>query len=268
MEMSQGPAPRAAARHPDRAEGHLRDRRRADDRPFASARRLCARDRRRDGAAPEGRRRGHPGQARHARVRQRRDDAGPAVPGGAQSLEHRAISPAARRAARAPPSPPRSAWAPWAPTPAARSAIPAGFCGTAGIKPTYGLVSRCGIFPLSFSFDTAGPLAWTVEDSALMLDVLAGHDPNDQGSAKARQGRLRRGRAPSDQGHAHRAGAQLVRGQGADAPTWPRASTRRCACCATWAPSSRTSSSPTSGTITSAAASSSPPRRMPSIARR
>jgi aspartyl-tRNA(Asn)/glutamyl-tRNA(Gln) amidotransferase subunit A len=62
---------------------------------------------------------------------------------------------------------------------------PAGFCGTAGIKPTYGLVSRCGIFPLSFSLDTAGPLAWTMEDCALMLDVLAGHDPNDQASAKA-----------------------------------------------------------------------------------
>jgi len=62
---------------------------------------------------------------------------------------------------------------------------PAGFCGTAGIKPTYGLVSRCGIYPLSFSLDTAGPLAWTMEDCALMLDVLAGHDPNDQASAKA-----------------------------------------------------------------------------------
>jgi aspartyl-tRNA(Asn)/glutamyl-tRNA(Gln) amidotransferase subunit A len=61
---------------------------------------------------------------------------------------------------------------------------PAGFCGTAGIKPTYGLVSRAGIFPLAFSLDTAGPLAWTVEDCALMLDVLAGHDPNDPGSAK------------------------------------------------------------------------------------
>jgi aspartyl-tRNA(Asn)/glutamyl-tRNA(Gln) amidotransferase subunit A len=60
---------------------------------------------------------------------------------------------------------------------------PAGFCGTAGIKPTYGLVSRCGVFPLSFSLDTAGPMAWTVEDCALMLDVLAGHDPNDQASA-------------------------------------------------------------------------------------
>src|SRR5262245_34672852 len=62
---------------------------------------------------------------------------------------------------------------------------PAGFCGTAGIKPTYGLVSRCGIFPLAFSLDTAGPLTWTVEDSALMLEVLAGYDPNDQASAKA-----------------------------------------------------------------------------------
>ncbi len=61
---------------------------------------------------------------------------------------------------------------------------PAGFCATAGIKPTYGLVSRCGVFPLSFSMDTAGPMAWTTEDCALMLDVLAGYDPNDQGSAK------------------------------------------------------------------------------------
>lgn len=61
---------------------------------------------------------------------------------------------------------------------------PAGFCGTAGIKPTYGLVSRSGIFPLAFSLDTAGPLTWTVEDCALMLDVLAGHDPNDPASAR------------------------------------------------------------------------------------
>jgi aspartyl-tRNA(Asn)/glutamyl-tRNA(Gln) amidotransferase subunit A len=59
---------------------------------------------------------------------------------------------------------------------------PAGFCATAGIKPTYGLVSRRGIFPVSFSLDTAGPMAWTVEDCALMLDVLAGHDPADLGS--------------------------------------------------------------------------------------
>ena len=53
------------------------------------------------------------------------------------------------------------------------------------VKPTYGLVSRCGIFPLSFSMDTAGPMAWTAEDCALMLDVLAGYDPDDVGSVPA-----------------------------------------------------------------------------------
>ena len=62
---------------------------------------------------------------------------------------------------------------------------PAGFCAISGIKPTYGLVSRCGIFPLSFSMDTAGPMAWTAEDCALMLDVLAGYDPDDVGSVPA-----------------------------------------------------------------------------------
>ena len=89
MEMSQGLRSRPPARHSDRAEGHLRDRGRADDRPFAPARRLRARGRRRDRAAPEGGRRRHPGQARDPRIRQRRDDAGPALPAGAQSLEHR-----------------------------------------------------------------------------------------------------------------------------------------------------------------------------------
>jgi len=61
---------------------------------------------------------------------------------------------------------------------------PAGYCAAAGIKPTYGLVSRCGIFPLAFSLDTAGPLAWTTEDCALILGALAGYDPNDQASAR------------------------------------------------------------------------------------
>ena len=64
-----------------------------------------------------------------------------------------------------------------------------------------------------FSFDTAGPLAWTVEDNALMLDVLAGYDPNDQALGQGAQGRLRRVDPSLDQGHAHRAGAQLVRGR-------------------------------------------------------
>ena len=63
---------------------------------------------------------------------------------------------------------------------------PAGFCGVAGIKPTYGLVSRRGILPLSFSLDHAGPLAWTVRDCALLLAAMAGHDPSDPASAAAR----------------------------------------------------------------------------------
>src|SRR5439155_977569 len=46
---------------------------------------------------------------------------------------------------------------------------PAAFCGIAGIKPTYGLCSRYGVLPLSFSLDHTGPMAWTVEDCALLL---------------------------------------------------------------------------------------------------
>jgi aspartyl-tRNA(Asn)/glutamyl-tRNA(Gln) amidotransferase subunit A len=60
---------------------------------------------------------------------------------------------------------------------------PAALCGIAGIKPTYGLVSRVGVLPLSFSMDHAGPMAWTVEDCALLLQAMAGHDPADPASA-------------------------------------------------------------------------------------
>ncbi len=60
---------------------------------------------------------------------------------------------------------------------------PAALCGVVGIKPTYGLCSRAGILPLSFSLDHAGPLAWTVEDCALLLQAMAGHDPADPASA-------------------------------------------------------------------------------------
>jgi aspartyl-tRNA(Asn)/glutamyl-tRNA(Gln) amidotransferase subunit A len=61
--------------------------------------------------------------------------------------------------------------------------LPAAYCGTVGLKPTYGRVSRRGVVPLSFSLDTTGPLTWTVEDAALALQALAGHDPLDPGSA-------------------------------------------------------------------------------------
>ena len=61
--------------------------------------------------------------------------------------------------------------------------LPAHFCGVAGIKPTYGRVSRAGAMPLSFSLDTLGPLARTVEDCALLLGAIAGHDAADSTSS-------------------------------------------------------------------------------------
>lgn len=65
---------------------------------------------------------------------------------------------------------------------------PASACGIVGLKPTYGLVSRRGVFPLSFTLDHVGPLTRTVADNALMLEVIAGHDPLDPGSAAAPAG--------------------------------------------------------------------------------
>ncbi len=61
---------------------------------------------------------------------------------------------------------------------------PACHCGVVGLKPTYGLVSRRGVFPLSYSLDHCGPMAWTVEDAALGLSVVAGYDPADPSSVQ------------------------------------------------------------------------------------
>src|SRR5271170_6986017 len=65
---------------------------------------------------------------------------------------------------------------------------PASACGIVGLKPTYGLVSRRGVFPLSFTLDHVGPMTHTVADNALMLNIIAGHDPLDPGSAAAPAG--------------------------------------------------------------------------------
>ncbi|TCR71007.1 amidase [Rhizobium sp. BK376] len=61
---------------------------------------------------------------------------------------------------------------------------PAAYCGTVGLKPTYGRVSRRGVFPLAYSLDHCGPLAWSVEDAALTMQVIGGYDPLDPASAK------------------------------------------------------------------------------------
>ncbi len=60
---------------------------------------------------------------------------------------------------------------------------PSGRCGIAGIKPTYGRVSRYGVTPLAWTLDHAGPMARTVRDVARFLGVMSGYDPKDPGSA-------------------------------------------------------------------------------------
>ncbi|WP_322796047.1 amidase [Tepidiforma sp.] len=57
--------------------------------------------------------------------------------------------------------------------------IPAALCGCVGLKPTFGLVSRAGVIPMSPQFDHAGPIARTVEDAAIVLGAIAGYDPDD-----------------------------------------------------------------------------------------
>ena len=88
---------------------------------------------------------------------------------------------------------------------------PASCCGIVGLKPTYGLVSRRGVFPLSFTLDHIGPMTRTVEDNALMLEAIAGHDPRDPGSAAAAQGHYALGARSRRARAAHRLRAPFPR---------------------------------------------------------
>ncbi len=63
---------------------------------------------------------------------------------------------------------------------------PASCCGIVGLKPTYGLVSRRGVFPLAYTLDHVGPMTRSVADNALLLDAIAGHDAADPASAPSR----------------------------------------------------------------------------------
>jgi aspartyl-tRNA(Asn)/glutamyl-tRNA(Gln) amidotransferase subunit A len=62
---------------------------------------------------------------------------------------------------------------------------PASFCGIVGLKPSYGLLSRFGVVPLSWSLDSVGPMTRTVEDTAHMLQAMAGFDANDPTTTRA-----------------------------------------------------------------------------------
>lgn len=61
---------------------------------------------------------------------------------------------------------------------------PSAYCGTVGIKPTYGRVSRFGVIAFASSLDQVGPITKNVEDNALLLEVLAGYDENDETTSK------------------------------------------------------------------------------------
>ncbi|MEO7648907.1 MAG: amidase [Bryobacteraceae bacterium] len=62
--------------------------------------------------------------------------------------------------------------------------VPAAYCGTVGLKPTFGRVSRYGVMPLDFSLDHMGPLVRSVRDAAIVLEAIAGHDSRDDTSSR------------------------------------------------------------------------------------
>src|SRR5260370_30652350 len=78
--------------------------------------------------------------------------------------------------------------------------IPAGLSGVVGLKATYGRVSRAGVMPHTWSLDHPGPLTRRVEDAALILSVIAGHDPRDVASANVPVGDYADGLKPGLRG--------------------------------------------------------------------
>ena len=95
---------------------------------------------------------------------------------------------------------------------------PASVCGIVGVKPTVGLVSRAGIIPISISQDTAGPLARTVRDAALLLEAMSAADPADPATQARPAGMATRFSAQLVPGALHGARIGVVRGNFGLAP--------------------------------------------------
>ena len=174
------PVPRPPARHSRSRQGSDVHRRRPHHRRLAGVQRFHAGLRRHRGGPPEAGRGGAAGQAEYDRIRHHRAVA--SVRAAAQPLAPRPLQ---RRLQQRP-----------ADSGAATAAFmcaaalgedtggsvrfPAAWCGLAGLRPTWGLVSRYGVMPGVRSMDTVGPLSRTVEDCALMLQAIAGPDPQDR----------------------------------------------------------------------------------------
>ncbi|MCK7535545.1 MAG: amidase family protein [Marinilabiliales bacterium] len=243
----RGPPPRAAARRAAGAQGSLRRRGTRHHRRLADPRRE------RGGARRRGLRAAGRGRARAASAR-RTCTSSPSAPPATTRTTVPAATPGTSRAARAAraaaavrPSPPGSVPPRWARTPAARSASrprPAAWWGS---SPRWGAASVRGVVPLCWSLDTVGPMARTVEDVALLLDVIAG--PDAGGRVRAPRGRRSRSRASwrrarrasrwacrasgssraSSPGSSRRwrrrwrrsSGEGAHRGRGGDCPAWP-----------------------------------------------
>ena len=88
--------------------------------------------------------------------------------------------------------------------------LPASHCGIVGLKPTYGLVSIRGVIPLSWSLDHVGPMARTVADTALLLQVIAGYDAQETTSERDECPRLCAGSRDESVFPANRRAARIL----------------------------------------------------------
>jgi len=159
-------------------------RRHSEHRPLEAVPRLCPSRRRASREPVESRRCGIDGQARYLGIRAWRTELGPALAAGAQSVEPRL---SARRLVERRRGGSCGGVCPGAVGTDTGGSIrgPAAVCGIAGLKPTYGRVSRRGVFPNTFTMDHCGPLTRSAEDIALFLQVIAGFDAEDPGGEDA-----------------------------------------------------------------------------------